>query len=41
MTDRPKPRLKLIKGMWYCWTPGYTGLGFTVKQAYEDWRTRK
>lgn len=33
-----KPRLRKWAGVWNCWTPiTKTGLGYTPKQAYDDW----
>lgn len=47
-----KPRIRLVQGIWCCWTLDRTlkaivygrdficGYGYTPRQAWEDWRAR-
>lgn len=34
-----KPRLRLSRRLWLCFTPGYrcVGYGYTPEQAYAEW----
>jgi hypothetical protein len=34
-----KPRIRLMNGMWYCFTKTWInyGLGFSPRDAYLDW----
>lgn len=37
-----KPRIILIFGIWHCgdFTGGHYGLGFTPKEAFDDWEAK-
>lgn len=32
-----KPRLRLLQKIWFCRTPGVTGIGYSPLMAWEDW----
>lgn len=32
-----KPRLRLQRGVWHCWTQFQYGFGVTPRAAYQDW----